>query len=129
MFPSDSDGLLTPDEQTLLRSVARSRVWKLVQDALFKAREDLFAGMSSIPGLDGEPTTPEALFKNRGAILLVQHLLREGPLFVIWYTRQMEQQREERILKQQATAGPTEREFPPRDSAFTADKPDGFDIS
>lgn len=126
MFPSDSEeqSLLSPDEETLLRSITRSKVWRLIQDALIKAREDLFAGTSTVHGLSGQPTTNEALWANRGATLLVQHLLQEGPLFVIWSKRSMDAQAEEKAARK-ATVGMPEREYVP--SGIKTDAPD-FDI-
>jgi hypothetical protein len=115
-------GLLTVDEEQLLRRITTSKVWRLIQDALVKTREDLFAGFSTIAGLDTQPTTQETLWINRGAILLAQHLLREGPLFVIWYQRHMAAETEAKAL-QKASPLP-EREYEP--SPFR-EKPD-FDL-
>jgi hypothetical protein len=107
-----SDGedrpILTQDEEVLLLRVSRSKVWRLIRDALCLEREELFAGNSSISGLSGHPSTPEALWQNRGAILLIQHLLREGPRCVIWYNRYVAAKAEE---QRQRNPKAPEREF------------------
>lgn len=125
MIPIDPDaGLLTPDEEELLRRVERSKVWRLIRDALCMEREQLFGGNSTISGLSGHPNRNEALWTSRGAILLIQHLLQEGPRLVIWYQRYMAEQAE-RKARDKGTVARPEREFSPRSDLD--DKPD-FDL-
>lgn len=107
------DGLLTQEEQDLLRRVERSKVWRLQRDAMCLEREELFNGTSSIQGLSGQPTTNEALWMNRGAILLLQHYLREGPRFVVWYQRHVAEQAEKRAAARGTVKAP-EREYSPQ---------------
>lgn len=124
MLPLDPDaGLLSPDEEELLRRVERSRVWKLIRDALCLEREQLFGGNSTISGLSGHPATTEALWTSRGAILLIQHLLQEGPRLVIWWQRFMVEQAE-RKAREKSTVPTPEREFSP---LSLDDKPE-FDL-
>lgn len=107
-------GLFTPEESALVQSVLHSETWRLIEDALTKAREDLFSGLSTIPGLSGQPEGNQALWQNRGAILLIQHLLREGPNLVIWYNRFMATQPAQKPRERAVPKGP-EREYVPGD--------------
>lgn len=118
-------GLLTQEEQDLLRRVERSKVWRLMRDSLCWQRELLFSGNSAIPGLAGQPSNSEALWANRGAILLVQHLLQEGPKLVIWYTRYMVEQQEEKARAKAPVKTP-EREYAPGSNGL--DERPEFDI-
>lgn len=106
----DDKGLLTQDEQVLLRRIERSQVWRLIRDSLCYERENLFGGHSDIPGLTGQPEGVEALMRNRGAILLIQHLLQEGPKLVIWYRRYMAAQAEQKVREKGSPRTP-DREF------------------
>lgn len=117
-------GLLSPEEEELLRRVEGSQVWQLIRDALCLERETLFAGTSSVSGLAGQPTTTETLWVNRGAILLIQHLLQEGPRLVVWYTRYMDEQAKKQTAKS-ATKRP-EREYSSRPELNG--RPDEFDL-
>lgn len=119
------DGLLTPDEQELLRRIERSRVWRLIRDSLCLLREELFAGTSSVSGLVGQPETNQALWQHRGAILLIQHLLQEGPRCVVWYERYMAEQREQRV-REKGTVKAPEREFSSHPELQAT--PDDFDL-
>jgi hypothetical protein len=124
----DEDGILTPEEQALLKKVKRSQVWRLVMDALCYERELLFGGNSSISGLNGLPDSTERLWKIHGAILLIQHLLQEGPQLVIWYRRHMdalETAKQERRAGKDATV---EREYAPGETTDGLHEPPSFDL-
>ena len=109
----DQDGLIPPDDEELLRRVERSQVWRLIRDALCMERERLFAGNSTISGLSGQPSTNETLWMNRGAILLIQHLLHGAPWFVVQYKHHMAEQAEKRV-NEKGTMKQPEREFTAR---------------
>lgn len=132
MFRSDDEddapltspdaAILSPDEIVLLKRVEKSRMWRLLRDMLCLERERLFAGESDLPGLSDQPETVEALWRSRGAILLIQALLKEGPRLVVWYTRHMAEQAEQRTQKRGTVRAP-EREY----RADVSEAPD-FDV-
>ena len=74
-------GLFSLEEQATLKAVERSKIWRLVRDALMFDREQL---------LSSQPATSEALWLRWGEITRLSRLLREGPQFVIFYRRAME---------------------------------------
>lgn len=115
--PDDSlgDSPYSDDELRLLWRVEKSVVWRCLQDMLVMERERLFAGTSYIEGLDGQPTETPALHRNRGAILFIQHLLREGPQSVISYERHRKAQADERLQRKVSRDVPLvgERTFTP----------------
>lgn len=118
------DGLLTQDEEALVTRIERSRIWRLLRDTLCWEREALFSGTSNVQGLLGQPDTNQALWSNRGAILLIQHLLQEGPRLVVWYERYMAEQREQKA-REKGTVKKTEREY---SSHPELQEPDNFDL-
>lgn len=118
--PSGSEGLLSQEEQALLQRVSRSKVWRLIMDALVAEREALFSGHSTLPGLTGQPATNESLWKVQGAILLVQYLLQNGPAFVVWYQRFKEAQEDTKKAKPKMP----EREYNPT----ALNEPPDFDL-
>jgi hypothetical protein len=117
--PSDN-AIFNADELNLLNRIGKSKLWRLMQDALVGAREDLFSGTSQIYGLHGQPSTNEALWQNRGATLLIQYLLQNGPLFVVLYQRQKEADEQERISRKAKQKMP-EREYTPTALTETPD--------
>lgn len=128
MLQPDRDGILTPEEIQLLKRVSRSKVWRLITDALCLEREQLFAGNSSISGLSGHPTTTEQLWQNRGAILLIQHLLQVGPQFVIWYQRHMEAKETDRVQRRVSKDAQPEREYAPGEATDGLHEQPDFDL-
>jgi len=108
----DTDGIFNTDELALLNRISRSKLWRLLQDAMVGEREALFSGHSTIAGLHGQPSTNEALWQSRGAILLIQYLLQNGPLFVVLYQRQREADEQERLSRKAIQKMP-EREYNP----------------
>ncbi len=127
MQPS-GEGLLSQEEEQLLARIERSRVWKLIRDALCLERERLFSGCSHVSGLEGQPKTNEALWMNRGATMMAQWLLQESPKFVIWYRRFMAEKAEKRATSEKASelvaTDRIEREY----SARPAAEPPDFDL-
>src|SRR6516165_11683112 len=102
--PADGDGLLTQDEQAIMRRVERSRVWRLLRDAMGWEREEL---------LRQEPQDDRQLWKTWGKIELLGRLLQDSPRNVIWYTRFMKQREEEAVLPASKQAPEPERTFDP----------------
>ncbi len=129
-YPSDKgDGLLSDEEIQLLRRVARSKVWRLIADSLCLEREQLFNGNSSVSGLSGQPGTTEQLWMNRGAILVIQHLLQTGPQLVIWYRRHMDAMETEKdVRKLREGQEAPEREYVPEATEGLHERPSDFDL-
>lgn len=95
---SPSDDIMSDEEaQRLLRSVQRSKVWRLVQEALIKERENI---RLRTPGMD-----LGSLAYARGQEDEVTRLLHEGPMLVVYYQRSMR-------AEQQAKNAPSQQDEP-----------------
>lgn len=119
-MPEDH-GLLSPDEEALLKRVERSQLWRLIKDALCFEREQRFSA---------EPATDQALWKNWGAIEMIQYLLQNSGMFVIRYRRYMDAQEESKLREKAAAVlasqpAPAERTF---DSQRSTPEPPTFDL-
>lgn len=104
MIDPKDDGLFSDDEKRLLQSVRRSKMWRLIQEALVVEREGLFSE---------EPKSTEELWRNRGRLEEVQRLLHQGPLLVVFYQRSMRERELERELERRErdfTRGPFDSE-------------------
>lgn len=128
MSPSVDQPVLKDEEIALLKRVQRSKVWRLITDALCLEREELFSGNSSISGLGGHAGTTEQLWKAQGAILLIQHLLQEGPQLVIWYQRHMEALETAKAERRVGKDATTEREYVPGETREGLHEPPSFDL-
>jgi len=93
----EPDGGYTPDEQDLMRRVARSKVWRIVRDAMALERERVLAAT---------PTTQIEIAMSWGAVAMLQHLLQAGPRFVVHYQRDMQ-------AREEAKAASTRSDGPP----------------
>lgn len=106
--------LFSDEEAALVRSVERSRVWKLLRDALCYEREKRFQEL-------GESNETSLVLKKAGAIELIQWLLQEGPRFVVWYRRYMDAQEDttvrerarKRLVETEEAASLAERVYDP----------------
>src|SRR5882724_3849036 len=79
------EAIFTQEEIALVKSLERSRPWRLIRDALCLERENRFKTLA-------EGAEPFLIAKQTGAIELIQWLLQEGPRFVVWYRRYMDAQ-------------------------------------
>ena len=93
------DGLFNAEELRLLASVRRSKVWRLLEEALIKEREDI---QTRTPGMD-----LGSLAYTRGQQDEVTRLLHEGPMLVVYYQRSMrDEQQAKNAPTQQANEAP-----------------------
>lgn len=81
------DGTFSDEELALIKSVERSKLWRLIRDALALERERLF---QRPPSLDND----RDIWKQRGALDEVNRLLRNGPHLVVFYERHVRAMRE-----------------------------------
>lgn len=79
----EATGLFSKRELEILRTVSRSKVWRLMRDALCLERERLF---------NLEPATSNELWAQRGAIKQVNRLLHQGPHLAVYYDRHVRDQ-------------------------------------
>lgn len=79
-FPSEDAPLYTAEELAEVEKVRKSRLWRLITDALCYRREQLFSATAA---------TSNDLWKQKGAIEEIQALLQRGPLLVVEYQRYM----------------------------------------
>ena len=77
------EGLFSPEELALLARFQRSKAWRLLRDAMARDREDL---------LGSQPTSDAQLWQTWGEITRLSRYLREGPQFVVFYQRFMDEQ-------------------------------------
>lgn len=79
----DENPVFTKEEEAIAASVAKSKGWKLLRDALGLERERLYRR-----GFDPESRNlPYLIGKRDGAIETVNRLLREGPYLAVYYDR------------------------------------------
>lgn len=104
--PSD-DAIFNDEELRLLASVRRSKVWRLMQEALIKEREDV---QTRTPGMD-----LGSLAYARGQLDEVTRLLHEGPMLVVYYQRSMR-------AEQQAKNAPSQQDEPLYGGPFDAEE-------
>lgn len=83
--PESSDGLFTPHELTILKSVSRSKIWRLLRDALCLEREKLF---SRQPSFDND----REIWLREGELRAVNRLLQQGPHLAVYYDRYVRSQ-------------------------------------
>lgn len=65
-------------EAQLLKTVTRSKIWRLMRDALCLERERIY---------NRRPTATEELWAREGELRQVQRLLHQGPQLVVLYDR------------------------------------------
>lgn len=88
MIDDADSGLYTDREQAIYRTVSRSKVWRLMRDALCLERERLHA---RLPDPDA-PGADRRLWQREGELTQVQRLLRLGPHLVVAYDRYLRDQ-------------------------------------
>lgn len=84
----DENPLLTPEEEKLIESTKRSRVWRLIRDSLALEREQLTR-------LEVDAEASNLVFrlgKKEGRLAAVNRLLNLGPLLVVLYQRYVREQ-------------------------------------
>lgn len=89
----------TPEEEQIIASAKRSKMWRLFRDALCLERERIYAR---------RPTTTEELWAREGELRQVQRLLHTGPLLLVYYQRYVRSQTErgEAIVKAESSTPP-----------------------
>ena len=97
--PSDDrdSGLFSPEEQSIIRTINKSKIWRLMRDALCLERERLF---NRTPSLAND----REVWIREGALQQVQRLLREGPHLAVYYDRYMRAQAEQGAGKPQPSS-------------------------
>lgn len=70
-------------EAKLLATVSRSKIWRLMRDALCLERERIY---------NRRPTSTEELWAREGELRQVQRLLHQGPHLVVLYDRYVHEQ-------------------------------------
>jgi len=100
MNETDSSGIYTEQEEAIIRSVSRSKVWRLIRDALCYERECLY---------NRRAATTEELWTREGELRQVQRLLRQGPHLVVLYDRYVREQAEQAERGESAPDTPAAR--------------------
>jgi len=83
----DESGLFTESEQQIIRTIARSKVWRLVRDFLGMERERLMRARVD----PASPNVVYALGLKEGGLDQLNRLLREGPRLGVYYERYVRQ--------------------------------------
>ena len=86
-------------EAQIRKSVERSKIWRLIRDALCLERERIY---------DRRPQTTEELWAREGELRQVQRLLRQGPNLVVIYDRYAREQRAKGAIPIEAEPRPGE---------------------
>lgn len=81
--------MFTPEELALLKTVERSKVWRLIRDSLCLERERLFSQ---------KPESSNDLWRQRGAIEQVNRLLHQAPYLAVYYDRHVRAQKEDSTI-------------------------------
>lgn len=79
----DEQPIYSPDEEKLIAAVKRSRMWKLIRDALVYERERLYCALPDADALGAD----RRLWMRQGEMAVVQRLLHQAPHLVVIYDR------------------------------------------